>query len=110
MAGMDKDFNGEAFVAEGATVGYLPQEPALDENLTVFENVMMGLKEIKSVVDRFNEVSSQFANEMTDDEMNKLIEEQGSFKSRLMLWTPGILIEKLKLRWMHFVARQVMRM
>lgn len=83
MAGMDKEFNGEAFSAEGTTVGYLSQEPELDSKLNVFDNVMMGLKETKEIVDRFNEVSAQFANEMTDEEMNKLIEEQGILQEKI---------------------------
>jgi sulfate-transporting ATPase len=83
MAGLDKEYNGEAFVAEGAKVGYLPQEPELDANLTVFENVMQGLSEIKTLMDRFNEVSLAFANEMTDEEMNTLIEEQGMLQERI---------------------------
>lgn len=83
MAGLDQEFNGEAFVAEGATVGYLSQEPELDEKLTVFENIMSGLKEIKLVVDQFNEVSAQFANELTDEEMNVLIEEQGKLQEKI---------------------------
>lgn len=83
MAGLDKEFRGEAFSAEGATVGYLSQEPELDQNLTVFENVMLGLKEIKDLMDRFNEVSMMFAQELSDDEMNALITEQGELQERI---------------------------
>ncbi len=85
MAGMDNDFNGEAFSAEGTTVGYLSQEPELNPKLNVFDNVMMGLKETKEIVDRFNHVSAQFGNEMTDDEMNKLIEEQAMLQEKIDL-------------------------
>lgn len=83
MAGLDTEFNGEAFAADGATVGYLPQEPELDPKLTVSENVMLGLKEIKDVMDRFNEVSAKFAEEMSDDEMNVLLEEQGKLQDKI---------------------------
>src|SRR5262245_44519988 len=57
MAGRDKDFMGEARVADGARVGYLEQEPQLDKTKTVHENVLMGLKEIKDMVDRYNAIS-----------------------------------------------------
>ncbi|MBP9753075.1 MAG: energy-dependent translational throttle protein EttA [Proteobacteria bacterium] len=83
MAGIDTEYNGEAFSAEGAKVGYLPQEPELNPNLTVFQNVMEGLSEIKTLMDRFNEVSLKFAEEMTDDEMNALIEEQGNLQEKI---------------------------
>ncbi|CAO5675118.1 MAG: Energy-dependent translational throttle protein EttA [Holosporales bacterium] len=83
MAGLDTEYNGEAFSAEGAKVGYLPQEPELNPNLTVFQNVMEGLSEIKTLMDRFNEVSLKFAQEMTDDEMNALIEEQGTLQEKI---------------------------
>ncbi|HCU06635.1 MAG TPA: energy-dependent translational throttle protein EttA [Holosporales bacterium] len=83
MAGLDTEFNGEAFSADGATVGYLPQEPELDPNLTVAENVMLGLKEVKDLMDRFNEVSAKFAEEMSDEEMNALLEEQGSLQDKI---------------------------
>lgn len=83
MAGLDTEFNGEAFAADGATVGYLPQEPELDPKLTVSENVMLGLKEIKDLMDRFNEVSAKFAEEMSEDEMNTLLEEQGTLQDKI---------------------------
>jgi len=71
MAGMDKDFTGEAWHAEGAKVGYLPQEPKLDENLSVRENVMLGVAEKKAVLDRYNELAMNYSDE-TADEMGKL--------------------------------------
>lgn len=83
MAGIDTEFNGEAFAAEGATVGYLPQEPELDPNLTVFENVMLKLKETKELMDRFNEVSAKFTEEMSDEAMNALLEEQGALQDKI---------------------------
>ncbi|MEO1678832.1 MAG: energy-dependent translational throttle protein EttA [Pseudomonadota bacterium] len=74
MAGMDKDFSGGAWAAEGAKVGYLPQEPALDETLTVRDNVMLGVAEKKGKLDRFNELAMNYSDE-TADEMAQLQDE-----------------------------------
>ncbi|WP_166416503.1 energy-dependent translational throttle protein EttA [Cochlodiniinecator piscidefendens] len=74
MAGMDKDFTGEAWAAEGATVGYLPQEPKLDETLTVRENVMLGVQAKKDILDRYNELAMNYSDE-TAEEMSKLQDE-----------------------------------
>lgn len=71
MAGLDKDYQGEAWAAEGAKVGYLPQEPQLDPNLTVRENVMLGVAEKKAILDRYNELAMNYSDE-TADEMAKL--------------------------------------
>ncbi len=67
MAGLDKDFTGEAWVAEGAKVGYLPQEPKLDETLTVRENVMLGVAKKKAVLDRYNELAMNYSDETADE-------------------------------------------
>ena len=83
MAGLDTEFQGEAWSAEGATVGYLPQEPHLDPKLNVQENVMQGLGELKILVDRFEEISTKFAEPMSDDEMQTLIEEQGELQEKI---------------------------
>ena len=83
IAGTDKDYVGEAWAAEGVRVGYLEQEPHLDVNKSVFENVMEGMGEIKAVVDEFNEISAKFAEPMTDDEMNKLIARQGELQDQI---------------------------
>ncbi|MDR2158331.1 MAG: ATP-binding cassette domain-containing protein, partial [Holosporaceae bacterium] len=72
MAGIDQDFNGEAWLAKGATVGYLPQEPELDSNATVYENIMAPLRESRAILDEFDEISAKFAEEMTESEMNDL--------------------------------------
>ncbi|MFY0309913.1 energy-dependent translational throttle protein EttA [Leisingera sp. D0M16] len=74
MAGLDKDFTGEAWAAEGAKVGYLPQEPQLDENLTVRENVMLGVQAKKDILDRYNELAMNYSDE-TAEEMAKLQDE-----------------------------------
>ncbi|MFY0692513.1 MAG: energy-dependent translational throttle protein EttA [Paracoccaceae bacterium] len=74
MSGQDKDFTGEAWAAEGAHVGYLPQEPQLDESLDVRGNVMLGVKEKKDILDRYNELAMNYSDE-TADEMAKLQDE-----------------------------------
>lgn len=83
MAGVDKDFNGEAWAAEGVKVGYLEQEPKLDPSKNVMENIMDGLGETRDLLKRFEEVSMKFGEEMTDDEMNALIEEQAELQERI---------------------------
>ncbi|MEO1657859.1 MAG: energy-dependent translational throttle protein EttA [Pseudomonadota bacterium] len=72
MAGVDQEFNGEAHPADGAKVGYLPQEPELDPNKTVFENAAEGVQEIKDKVQEFNDVSMQMAEEYSDELMEKM--------------------------------------
>ena len=74
MAGIDKDFTGEGWVAEGARVGYLEQEPQLDATMTVRENVMQGVAAKKALLDRYNELASNYSDE-TADEMAKLQDE-----------------------------------
>ena len=74
MAGLDKEFQGEAWSAEGARVGYLPQEPELDETLTVRENVMLGVAQKKAILDRYNELAMNYSDE-TADEMAELQDE-----------------------------------
>ncbi len=74
MAGIDTDFTGEAWAAEGAKVGYLPQEPQLDESLNVRDNVMLGVAEKKAKLDRFNELAMNYSDE-TADEMAQLQDE-----------------------------------
>ncbi|WP_170333505.1 energy-dependent translational throttle protein EttA [Ruegeria arenilitoris] len=72
MAGLDTDFTGEAWAAEGAKVGYLPQEPQLDESLSVRENVMLGVAAKKAKVDRFNEIAMEIAENYTDELMEEM--------------------------------------
>ncbi|MCC3244970.1 energy-dependent translational throttle protein EttA [Methylocystis sp. WRRC1] len=74
MAGIDKEFTGDGFVAEGARVGYLPQEPQLDPALNVRENVMLGVAEKKAILDRYNDLAMNYSDE-TADEMTKLQDE-----------------------------------
>ncbi|KMQ93829.1 abc transporter atp-binding protein [Lasius niger] len=83
IAGKDKEFGGEAWAADGVRVGYLEQEPKLDENLTVGENAAQGFGEIRKNVERFNEISGRFAEPMTDEEMNDLLAEQADLQEKI---------------------------
>jgi ATP-binding cassette ChvD family protein len=84
MAGVDEEFDGEAFADKKATVGYLPQEPELDLSKTVMENVMEGMSEVKELLDRFNEISDRFADpDLDPDDMEKLLEQQGKLQDRI---------------------------
>ena len=83
MAGLETEFNGEAWAAEGATVGYLPQEPQLDPEKTVAENVLQGLADQKGYVDRFEEVSMKLGEVEDPDEMTALIEEQAELQEKI---------------------------
>jgi ATP-binding cassette ChvD family protein len=83
MAGIDKDYGGEAWAADGVKIGYLSQEPHLDETKSVLDNVMEGVGETKALLDRFETVSARFAEELTDDEMNNLIAEQAELQEKI---------------------------
>lgn len=83
MAGLDKQFNGEAFAADGVKVGYLEQEPKLDASKNVLENVMDGVGEIRDLLKSFEAVSLKFSEPMSDDEMNALIEKQAELSEKI---------------------------
>jgi len=83
MAGQDPDFIGEAFLGKNYTVGFLEQEPKLDPAKTVLGNVQDGVGDKMKVVNRWNEVSAKFAEPMSDDEMTKLVEEQGKLQDQM---------------------------
>ena len=83
IAGIDKEFSGEAWPAEGFSIGYLPQEPILNEEYNVVENVMSGLGEAKQLVDEFNIVSAQFSEVVTDEEMSELINKQAELQEKI---------------------------
>ena len=83
MSGVDKDIEGEARAQAGIKVGYLPQEPLLDESKTVREVVGEGVGDVQSLIDRFNAISDKFAEPMSDDEMNKLMEEQAKMQDKI---------------------------
>lgn len=83
MAGIDTEFQGEAWIESGRTVGYLPQEPALDEKLDVKGNVELAVKETRCLLEEFEEVSNKFAEELSDDEMDKLLERQSKLQDKI---------------------------
>jgi len=83
MAGIETEYQGEAWAADGVKVGYLAQEPELDAEKDVLGNVMEGVGEKKALLDKFNEISARFAEELTDDEMNDLIAEQGELQEQI---------------------------
>ena len=83
MAGVDREFNGEAWAADGVRVGYLEQEPKLDPAKNVIENIMDGLGETRDLLKRFEEVSARFAEPMSDEEMNNLIIEQAELQEKI---------------------------
>jgi energy-dependent translational throttle protein EttA len=83
MAGVDKEIEGEARAQAGIKVGYLPQEPLLDEAKTVRQVVGEGVGDVQSLIDRFNAVSDRFAEPMSDEEMNKLMEEQAKLQDKI---------------------------
>ena len=83
MAGVDKEFNGEAWAADGVKVGYLEQEPKLDPTKNVMENIMDGLGETRDLLKEFEEVSMKFAEPMSDEEMNALIERQAELQEKI---------------------------
>ena len=83
MAGIDTEIEGEAIPQKNLKVGYLPQEPQLDDDSDVRANVEQGLGEAKELLDEFERVSARFGEELTDDEMNALIEEQGELQTRI---------------------------
>ena len=83
MSGVDKDIEGEARAQAGIKVGYLPQEPVLDETKTVREVVGEGVGDVQSLIDRFNTISDRFAEPMSDDEMNKALEEQAKLQDKI---------------------------
>ena len=83
MAGLDTEIDGEARPQPGIKIGYLPQEPELDPTKDVRGNVEDGVAETKALVDRFNEISMKFAEPMSDDEMNALLEEQGKLQDAI---------------------------
>jgi sulfate-transporting ATPase len=83
MAGIETEYGGEAWAAPGSTVGYLAQEPPLDPSKTVGENVEEAFADLKAALNRFNEISMQFAEPMSDEAMNALLAEQGDLQEKI---------------------------
>src|SRR3984885_15298767 len=83
MAGIEKEYGGEAWAAPGVRVGYLSQEPQLDPTKTVGQNVEEAFAALKAALDRFNEISMKFAEPMSDEEMNTLLAEQADLQEKI---------------------------
>jgi ATP-binding cassette ChvD family protein len=83
MAGIDKDFQGEAWPGENITVGYLPQEPQLDPGKTVLENVKDGARDVADMVDRFNAISAEMGDPKDDTDFDALMEEMGDLQAKI---------------------------
>src|SRR5512134_316251 len=83
LAGVDKDFNGETVISPGFTVGYLEQEPHLDESKTVREIVEEGVQETIDLLKQFDQINDKFAEPLSDDEMAALLEQQGNVQEKL---------------------------
>jgi len=83
MAGVDHDFVGEAFPAEGITVGYLSQEPKLDDTKTVLGIVEEGVSEVRALLQRFDEINDKFAQDLSPEEMEKVLEEQARVQDKI---------------------------
>jgi len=83
MAGLDKEFSGEAWAAEGIKIGYLSQEPVLDPKSDVQGNIMEGVRETKALLEKFETLSARFGEELSDEEMNALIAEQGEVQEKI---------------------------
>jgi sulfate-transporting ATPase len=83
MAGEDQQFVGEAWPAEGISVGFLPQEPRLDPSKTVLGNVEEGVSELKALLTRYDEINAKFGEDLSPEEMDKVLEEQGKVQDRI---------------------------
>src|SRR5688572_2294145 len=97
MAGLDKDFNGEAWAAQGTKIGFLQQEPQLDPAKTVKENVEMGVQETRDLLKKFEDISAKFAEPMSDTQMEKLLAEQARVQERIDATDAWNLDHKLEL-------------
>ena len=83
MAGIDKEFSGEAWAAEGTRIGYLPQEPILEDQLNVIENIKTGLSHVTKLLKDFEEISLKFSEVSSDDEMQELLEKQSELQTKI---------------------------
>ncbi len=83
MAGLDRDFGGEAFAAEGVSVGFLPQEPALDPDKTVLGNIEEGVAETRALLAGYERLSERLGDDLSPDEMEKVLEQQGTLQDRI---------------------------
>ena len=108
MAGQITEFDGEAWPAKGIKVGYLPQEPQLDPDKDVRGNVEDGVAETRALLDRFDEISARFGEEMSDQEMEKLLAEQAEVQDLIDAKGPGRSIAPSRSPWMRCACRPAM--
>ena len=107
MAGIDKDFQGEAWPGENITVGYLPQEPQLDPSKTVLENVKDGAREVADMVDRFNAISAEMGDPKDDTDFDALMDGDGRASgARSTRSTAGRSTTSSRSRWRRCAARR----
>ena len=104
LAGVDKDFNGQANLSAGYTVGFLEQEPLLNETKTVREIVEQGVQDLVDLHNEYNRINERFAEPMSADDMNKLIERQGEVQEKIDALGAGTWMPVLKWRWTPCVA------
>jgi len=102
LAGVDKNINGETVVSPGFTIGFLEQEPQLDDTKSVREIVQEGVQSIVDILKEYDEINARFAEPIDDDEMTKLLERQVKFRKKLKLWADGIWMHDLKWQWMLY--------
>ena len=109
MAGEDQQFVGEAWPADGISVGFLQQEPRLDSSKTVLGNVEEGVAEIKALLTRYDEINAKFGEELSPEEMDKVLEEQGKVQDRIEAANGWDSIRASNWRWMRYGFRRPMR-
>jgi len=106
LAGTDKDFDGEIQLAQGYTTGFLEQEPRLDPDRTVRDIVQEGVQATVDLLCEFEELSAKFAQPMSDDAMNKLLEKQGTLQEKLEAANAWELDQQLDMAWTPSAARR----
>ena len=106
IAGTDKDFNGEVVFSKGYSVGYLEQEPHLDETKTVQQIVEEAVQSTVDLLKEYEEINAKFAEPMDDDAMTRLSNARAKFRKSSITPTPGTSIRGLRWRWTRFAARR----
>jgi ATPase subunit of ABC transporter with duplicated ATPase domains len=109
IAGVDKEFNGETVIAPGYSVGYLEQDPRLDESKTVLEIVQEGVQETVNLLNEFNRISDRFSEPLSAEEMDQLIAKQGALQEKINALDAWDLDARLKWPWMLCAALRATR-
>jgi ATPase subunit of ABC transporter with duplicated ATPase domains len=109
MAGIDKEYQGEAWPGENITVGYLPQEPQLDPTKNVLENVKEGAREVADMVDRFNAISAEMGDPKDDTDFDALMEEMGELQGKIDAVDGWTSTTSSRSRWKRCAARRRIR-